>query len=125
MGKTVCVINLCQYGSVSTGFLINRDTFPHTIYGWLTGASKRFRIPFRKCLEGLSNFINHSSSKAPRMLLIEQLLTKLKLVVVKQLLQIIIYYVLLIQAFIFSTSFRFVLFPDIFQIRTRLCLHLF
>lgn len=40
MGKSVCVIDLCQNGSVSTGFLSDRDSFEHTTYDWLTGACK-------------------------------------------------------------------------------------
>ncbi|MCP1146721.1 ParA family protein [Lysinibacillus endophyticus] len=40
MGKSVCVIDLCQNGSVSTGFLRDRDSFEYTTYDWLTGACK-------------------------------------------------------------------------------------
>ncbi|MFC5602447.1 ParA family protein [Sporosarcina koreensis] len=44
LGKTVCVIDLCQNGSVPTGFLRDRDAFEHTTYDWLTGASEPSQV---------------------------------------------------------------------------------
>lgn len=40
MGKSVCVVDLCQNGSVSTGFLNDRDSFEYTTYDWLTGSCR-------------------------------------------------------------------------------------
>lgn len=40
MGKTVCVVDLCQNSSVATGFFRNRDSFEYTTYDWLTGTCK-------------------------------------------------------------------------------------
>jgi len=44
MGKTVCVIDLCQNGSISTGFMKNRDAFDYTAYDWLTGEAKPSQV---------------------------------------------------------------------------------
>lgn len=37
MGFTTCVLDLCQNGSVSTGFLKNRNSFEKTSFDWLIG----------------------------------------------------------------------------------------
>lgn len=39
MGKTVYIIDLCQNGSVSTGFMKERDLFTYTTFDWLTSAA--------------------------------------------------------------------------------------
>lgn len=37
MGFSICIIDLCQNGSIATGFLWDRDSFENTTYNWLIG----------------------------------------------------------------------------------------
>ncbi|RUL47437.1 MULTISPECIES: ParA family protein [Lysinibacillus] len=90
MGKSVCVIDLCQNGSISTGFLSDRDSFKYTTYDWLTGACKpsevvqRFEesgiyyIPSNETIDDFERFAEKKFTAAKRLHAIKEKVEPLK-----------------------------------------------
>lgn len=90
MGKTVCVIDLCQNGSVATGFFQNRDMFTHTTYDWLTGACKPsevihqfedsgiYFIPSNETIDDFERFAEKKYTAAKRLYAIREKIEPLK-----------------------------------------------
>lgn len=90
MGKSVCVIDLCQNGSVSTGFLRDRDSFEYTTYDWLTGACKPseviqqfeesgiYYIPSNETIDDFERFAEKKFTAAKRLNAIKDKVEPLK-----------------------------------------------
>jgi len=90
MGKSVCVIDLCQNGSVSTGFLRDRDAFEYTTYDWLTGACKPseviqqfedsgiYYIPSNETIDDFERFAEKKFTAAKRLGSIKEKVEPLK-----------------------------------------------
>jgi cellulose biosynthesis protein BcsQ len=90
MGKTVCAIDLCQNGSLATGFLRDRDSFEYTTYDWLTGTCKPsevihqfedsniYFIPSNETIDDFERFAEKKFTAAKRLYALKEKIEPLK-----------------------------------------------